>query len=362
MGTLNIGDTVLHRSRLELGEGEILKIHENKTCDVKFNSGKFSGISLLSIGSVIDIKNEILKKEQQKVLEENRKAFEKFEKERETERQKERAKQRKIENENRQKKIEEERQRRVIEQIEIEKRIRKEKEIQRPKLIKEFIEKKQINTLVHFTRIENIPSILEHGLVSVEYALKNFIDVINSDKERHDHQLDAISLSISFPNYKMFYSKQNEDKNGIWGVLILKPEILFEKKCTFYAKNAASYTDHREHDEISYLEEMFEEISNSNFNFRMLLNIPTYYTTDPQSEVLVHDKIEPKYIRKVVLKDYKSIEHYARMTKENQLNSNFFTQDSTYFKPRHDWKYWKKNQNQSISIPSSDFFDDEIPF
>ncbi|MEA3239116.1 MAG: hypothetical protein U9Q94_04990, partial [Candidatus Bipolaricaulota bacterium] len=63
-----------------------------------------------------------------------------------------------------------------------------------------------IKHLCHFTPLQNVPMILEHGLLP-----RGAVDRINSkpllcDEERWDRQYDASCLSVSFPNYKMLYS------------------------------------------------------------------------------------------------------------------------------------------------------------
>ena len=71
----------------------------------------------------------------------------------------------------------------------------------------DVIKRRNITELCHFTRVSNYESIMKYGLCSRAYLESH--DVLSaeySDELRLDGYIDAISLSVSFPNYKMFYS------------------------------------------------------------------------------------------------------------------------------------------------------------
>ena len=70
--------------------------------------------------------------------------------------------------------------------------------------IKKFLENRQINNLVHFTRLGNLRSILQHGLVPRSNQDYFNIKSVCNDADRFDHRLDATSCSITFPNDKIF--------------------------------------------------------------------------------------------------------------------------------------------------------------
>ena len=84
----------------------------------------------------------------------------------------------------------------------------------------EVIRRRNITELCHFTRVSNCESIMKHGLYSRAYLeSSNVLSAEYSDEMRLDGHIDAISLSVSFPNYKMFYSKRNENLDVTWCVL-----------------------------------------------------------------------------------------------------------------------------------------------
>ncbi len=166
--------------------------------------------------------------------------------------------------------------------------------------IKDLVSQRSISTLIHFTREENLPSILENGLHSRESAEKNNIKIAISDAQRLDGHLEAISTSISFPNYRMFYPKRL-NLSGQWAVLCISPNVLWEKQCAFFKHNAASndMQFQKEPSDVINFESMFEQNSNKvngGINYRSNLNLSDNQTTDPEAEVLVTDIIETKYI------------------------------------------------------------------
>lgn len=162
--------------------------------------------------------------------------------------------------------------------------------------IQNFIKKRRIVTLAHFTQLENLDSILSNGLLSKEVLSQKQIFYNFNDELRLEGKSNAICLSISFPNYKMFY-KYRCSKKGEWCVLELDTSILYEKECLFCISNAASSDELKRSDiekmGISGLKKLFYDST----GYRDSVNLPVRYTTNPQAEVLVLDSIEPKYIK-----------------------------------------------------------------
>lgn len=71
--------------------------------------------------------------------------------------------------------------------------------------IQGFVVERKIKYLVHFTRIENLSSIMSYGLIPVASLSERRIDYVNNDLYRIDGFENATCLSIQFPNYKMFH-------------------------------------------------------------------------------------------------------------------------------------------------------------
>ncbi len=210
--------------------------------------------------------------------------------------------------------------------------------------LKSLVSQRNISTLVHFTREENLPSILENGLHSRESAEKNNIKIAITDDQRLDGHLEAISTSISFPNYRMFYPKRL-NLSGRWAVLCISPTILWEKQCAFYKHNAAS-NDMQfpkiPSDVISF-ESMFEQNSkkvSGGINYRSNLNLSANQTTDPEAEVLVTNVIETKYITDICFLTRSEQIEFKKHIQTLSLNIDTHIYDH-FYGPRHDWQYWR---------------------
>ena len=90
--------------------------------------------------------------------------------------------------------------------------------------IRARVEARKICHLVHFTPVENVESIRDKGLLSRSVLDINDLEYIYTDEQRLDGGLNWISLSVSFPNYKMFYAKREllKRKVGGWAVMLIK--------------------------------------------------------------------------------------------------------------------------------------------
>ena len=74
--------------------------------------------------------------------------------------------------------------------------------------IRGIVRDRQVDLLCHFTRIENLPSILLTGLQGRSQLRQAGLEFCPIDFNRIDGCEGAVSLSVSFPNYKMFYNKR----------------------------------------------------------------------------------------------------------------------------------------------------------
>jgi hypothetical protein len=171
------------------------------------------------------------------------------------------------------------------------------------------VEKKAISMgipfLVHFTRAGNLPSIFEHGLCSIARAEELRIAPHINDALRLDGRPNAISLSIAFPNHKMFFKYRQEYANEKWAVLQIEPAVMWSKKCGFCERNAA---DHRIRDrpipnlvDIDAFDNMYKELDG--VPTRSEQRLFAYDPTDPQAEVLAFETIHPDSIIGIAFDD-----------------------------------------------------------
>jgi len=111
--------------------------------------------------------------------------------------------------------------------------------------IEGIAKQRNIRWLVHFTRVENLESILKNGLIPRNNFEELDNEPLTNDKIRLDGYLNATSLSIEFPNYRMFWKCRCDakEKDSIphetWVVLGIKTSVLWEKDCAFCLTNAA---------------------------------------------------------------------------------------------------------------------------
>jgi hypothetical protein len=213
----------------------------------------------------------------------------------------------------------------------------------------QYLRQRGVEHLVHFTRIGNLPSLLRYGLLSRQELTSRAIQHQFNDAARFDYLPNAICLSISFPNYKLFYRLRQENPGADWVVVRLKPDIVEHKHCVFCPSNAANRELANSPIEPRMtpmaLHAMFE--NHDGMPARELLNIPDRFPTNPQAEILVLDPIEPTYITDVIvdardrIHDIKSLLAIA-----NEHNgSPRFLHGKSLFDARSDYPHWRTAHN-----------------
>ena len=100
------------------------------------------------------------------------------------------------------------------------------------------------------------------------------------------------------------------------------------------------------------------------------LHIPQNYSTHPQAEVLVFDRIPTEYINAIHFWDATILEQWR--SNYNGPYSEKLIIDRRFFEPRSDYEVWRPEKFNSDGIPLSFFkddnneepdgFDDDIPF
>lgn len=211
------------------------------------------------------------------------------------------------------------------------------------------IESRGIQHLVHFTRVRNLPSLLDHGLLGRSTIQQRGIDAIINDQYRFDYLPNAICCSISFPNYRLFYRMRCDHTEDDWAVIRLRPDILWSKRCVFCTTNAATKElaeiDVRDRMNEVALKAMFAEMEGR--PTRADLGIPAHYPTDPQAEVLVLDPIEQDMIIDILIDRegrLKNRDQLAAIVKPYMGKFQFYHAGS-YFYPRSDYQHWQSIQN-----------------
>lgn len=200
--------------------------------------------------------------------------------------------------------------------------------------IRKFVKDREISAVYHFTCESNIPSIIKSGLLPRNELLRRKLHFTFNDNLRLDNAEGSISVSISFPNYRMFYRLRKDDPETRWVVLSLSPEVLWSLPCAYCSTNAASnQVRHKPiQDRISFeaLQQMY-----SDDTIRLKTRIPSSYPTCPQAEVLVLEPIPPSMIHAVCVE-----------SKQDQKRVSPLTQSlpcivkPDIFDRRCDWRHW----------------------
>lgn len=202
--------------------------------------------------------------------------------------------------------------------------------------IESFVNGRGIKSLFHFTRLSNLPSILTNGLLTKDDCTRAKVDPEINDLYRHDGT-GAISATISYPNYRMFYRLRCDNSDVEWVVLKLDCSLLWRTRCAFSNTNAGDSsvysTPIANRQGLTALQSMFgdyEHIERAN------LKVPDHYATNPQAEVLLLDGATVNDITGVYFQKPVTYQRYQAQhpTLRCHLGGGFFG-------PRSDYAHWK---------------------
>jgi tetratricopeptide (TPR) repeat protein len=201
--------------------------------------------------------------------------------------------------------------------------------------IKDICTKQEINYLFHFTHKSNFASILNKGLLSRETLDIYEYNYKFNDPKRLDNCRNAICLSVGFPQYKMLLTLTGFKNQSDWIILLLNPSILWMLDCAFCYDNAASSSvtsiPIEKRKEADQLNKIFDPKCREE-------NLPSYYPTNPQAEVLVFDPIPTTFIEKIHFKD---INLYNQSINDFPEYRMLMERSTQYFNGRVDWERWK---------------------
>jgi len=179
--------------------------------------------------------------------------------------------------------------------------------------VRQHAQSLEIPYLVHFTRLDNLDSILQHGLLSVADIDLCGIQAVRNDSLRLDGRPAGISLSVAFPNSQMFYRYRMSLAGSEWAVLVIGPQVLWQKRCAYCRHNAADLRISNA--PLDYLESyhgftsLFEEIPG--VTARTEQRLRPCDPTDVQAEVLVFESIRPEEIGAVVFESASARDRFA---------------------------------------------------
>lgn len=161
--------------------------------------------------------------------------------------------------------------------------------------IAEQIAARGITHLCHATKIENLPSIADHRLISRKRLETSGLDYAPNDSARHDGMLDHISTTISVPN--TWFLRWKDARPAAWTVLLIaaEPELARETAC-FTTTNAAAARVEAESGAEAFAR-LFGDLAGRSRSSRRHPACPT----DMQAEVLIFGYVRPSHLTGLVV-------------------------------------------------------------
>ena len=218
--------------------------------------------------------------------------------------------------------------------------------------VRQFIRKNKLGFLTHFTRMDHLKSILQFGILpaSVLKSNRTFEFVRRNEITLPPEWDGLVSMNISFPDYRLFNQLQNHQPSD-WVILLIDTRILTDFPCYFFPGRALETIqsapepnmflhDHQSTEDLKSLFSDREDVK------RKDLDIPSFYPTDPASEVLSFFPIAPSYITQVWFhSDYKFNQWVLSNTEfAVAQDRNRWACGLQYFSPRSDYTYWKSGK------------------
>jgi hypothetical protein len=177
-------------------------------------------------------------------------------------------------------------------------------------MIRKIAKNRDVEFLLHFTQFDNLAGIVKHGLLS-RRALADLEDIpYVSNQYRLDGNDDAVSVSISRWNRRMFTEKRKKSGHPDWVILGLQADILWTHKCRFFSRNAGRREfkyDGRRLDDPWTFEEMFSGSDEGRSG------LEPCHPTNPQAEVQVLTRIEPERIVGAIVDRQEMVEPVSEM-------------------------------------------------
>ncbi len=231
-------------------------------------------------------------------------------------------------------------------QLELEQKDR-ERQADEKKLIFDYLKSRGVKLLAHFTPVSNLPSILSHGIMPRSALSERGIHADTPDELRIDFRMDYSSFSVSFPNYRVFYSKRMNTP-FTYVVLIIDPQIILDlplNSISYLPDNAASgqIRNVEQYTGLEAVKALFSEaiqIRETTFT-REQLGLREQFTTNPQAEVFIRSIVEPRYIRSIITFDAEQAKQVREQLKSLPVRVPKVIYNEEFYKPRNDWSVWR---------------------
>lgn len=218
--------------------------------------------------------------------------------------------------------------------------------VERKRIFDYLTTERNVQFLVHFTPVSNLPSILTRGILPRSIINREGIPADFPDEQRFDSRMDYSSFSVSFPNYRVFYSKRMTTRYT-YAVLIIDPQLIMDLplgSISYLPNNAASGSLRKveNYTGLKSVKALFTEtvlIGNEEYS-REQLEIPDHFATNPQAEVFIRSAVEPKYIRSVIVADYVQANQLKEDLQSLSVQIPRIIYNKEFYRPRVDWRFW----------------------
>ena len=163
-----------------------------------------------------------------------------------------------------------------------------------------FLKRKNISKLFHFTHISNLESILENGIETRMFLESSAFSFQATDPFRMDRFTESISFSIGEPN-RLLLPLKNSDSDHQLVLLEVSANSLLTQNFAAFPSNAASGVFKSEilnnPDRYVGIRALFGLYLNGPLRneARLSVDVPT----DTQAEILFFDSIAPSKIQKI---------------------------------------------------------------
>lgn len=185
-----------------------------------------------------------------------------------------------------------------------------------------------INSLYHFTDLENLNSILDVGILTKIALERKGITYKEGDSHRYDYHSNCSCVSISYPNSYLLKNYRDEKPCSNIIILEIMPEIIYEHECIFAEYNAASAgirESTEQKNDASAFQNMFADkvkvvtSTRGEETYHRKPSMRKNWPTTTQAEILIKGTIEQKFIRKVYFSSDIDIDKYRQKLEKNNI-------------------------------------------
>lgn len=225
--------------------------------------------------------------------------------------------------------------------------------------LEKILRDRNIISLVHFTRIENLDSILMNGFIPRNQLDKQKKVFHKNDDKRLDGKSNCTCFSIEFPNNYLFERFRHDQPESKWVVLKVDAELLAKHKGNkYYCYDNAARGDIRykllmgelgtpiDFENMFCEEYTYERLSGSgSVTRKYITGIQEYLPTSKQAEILISDIISSGYIKSICFNNEDDYQNYINTSSLSDAIQKFeFEIDERYFLKREQVKFSPRRQ------------------